>query len=227
MGLIFVFGNRQPATAAWATPPPSSSPPGQVQALADPTLFALPHSHGFAAASWLKLPRVEFAPFRWTEPLQLMNPPVAKLGNAFLHYAQTTAIPRPELATLSPPELTPLEVPVQAAALKQRSAARVNGALAKRRWLNAPALLRSWPAADFLTNSVVQVLAATDGQIISAALLPPGSGSKPADQQALELARSARFAPVPRTGEKLTVGTLVFEWCTVPLADTNAPAAKP
>jgi hypothetical protein len=66
-----------------------------------------------------------------------------------------------------------------------------------------------------------------DGQVFSPVLMPPGSGSKSADQLALDIARSARFAPLPRDAGAFTIGALVFEWHTVPLPDTNAPAAKP
>jgi hypothetical protein len=219
IGLIFAFGNRKPVEPRAVVKAPAmrfTTGRSELQALADPTLFALPHPHGFAAASWLQLPRIEFAPFRWTEPPQLMTLPAAKLATAFLRYAQANDIPRPELETLPPPGLTQLEVPEQPTALKQHSQVRVNGDLANRRWLNAPALLRSWPATDLLTNSLVQVLTDADGQILSAVLLPPGSGAKVADQRALELARSARFAPFSRNGDRLTMGTIIFEWHTVP-----------
>jgi TonB family protein len=110
--------------------------------------------------------------------------------------------------------------------LKQHSTVFASGGVSKRRWLNPPAVLRSWSAADLLTNSVVRVVVDADGLVFSTALLPPGSGSKAADQSALEMARSARFAPLPRHAKQMT-GTLVFEWHTVPLAETNSPASKP
>jgi hypothetical protein len=44
-----------------------------------------------------------------------------------------------------------------------------------------------------------------------------------ADQRALELAGTLRFAPSSR----LTFGKLIFNWHTVPPAATNAPAAAP
>lgn len=231
IGLIFAFGNRQPVLPRAVENAPTlqlSTRRSELQTLGDPTLFALPHPRGFAAGSWLKLPMVAFAPFRWTEPPQLLLlPPLANLGTALLQYSQTNTIPRLELEVLAPPGLSRPETAAQPTALKQGSTVRVNGGLANRRWLNAPAILRSWPAADLLTNSIVQVLTDAEGQILSAALMPPGSGSKAADLKALELARSARFAPASRDGGRLTVGTLIFEWHTVPMPETNAPAAKP
>jgi len=231
LGLIFSFGNRHPVVPRAVANAPTlqlSTRRSELQTLGDPMLFASPHPRGFAAGSWLKLPLVEFAPIRWTEPPQLLLlPPLARLGTAFLHYAQTNVAPPLELETLPPPGLAQLEAAPQPTALRQSSTVRVNGRLANRRWLNAPAILRSWPAADLLTNSIVQVLTDTDGLILSAALMPPGSGSKAADQRALDLARSARFAPANRTSGNLTVGTLVFEWHTAPLPETNSPPAKP
>ena len=230
LGLIFVFGNRKPVLPRAVVNAPAiqlSIGRSELQTLDDPTLFALPHPHGFGTAAWLELPLIEFAPFRWTEPPQLMALPVAQLGAAFLRYAQTNVVPQLKLETVPPPELTRLPAPDEPTALKQSSAVRVGGSLANRRWLNPPAILRSWPATDLLTNSVVQVLTDPDGQILAATLLPPGSGSKAADQRALELARSARFAPVARNSGHLTVGDLIFEWHTVPMPDTNAPPAQP
>lgn len=230
IGLIFAFGNRDrvvPRTAVNAPAIQLATGRSELQILDDPTLFALPHPRGFAGASWLRLRNIEFAPFRWSEPPQLMALPVAQLGNALLSYAETNPVPRLELQTQPPTRPTRLASIAGTTALKQRSAARVSGDLANRRWLNAPALLRSWPATDLLTNSVVQVVTDGDGQILSAALMPPGSGSKAADLRALELARSAQFAPVPRAIGKLTVGAMIFEWHAVPVPDTNAPNSKP
>jgi len=80
-------------------------------------------------------------------------------------------------------------------------------------------------SADLLTNTVVQVLVDADGNVVSPALLPPGSGDSRADQRALEVARTARFQPLRGSSPALTVGVLVFEWRTVAL--TNAPASNP
>jgi hypothetical protein len=98
--------------------------------------------------------------------------------------------------------------------------------LASRRLLNPPKL-QSWPASDLLTNSVMRVLVGADGTVISAIQLftPPGSGSKEADQQALDLSRAARFEPLHTGAENLTFGTLIFQWHTLPL--TNAPSPTP
>ena len=88
-----------------------------------------------------------------------------------------------------------------------------------------PPHLPSWPASDLLTNSVVQVWVDADGQSLSPALLLPGSGSREADQLAIKLSRTARFAPLPSNRAELTPGTLIFEWHTVP--PTNSIPVPP
>lgn len=229
VGLIFMFGNQKSVVPRIVVNAPRIqlvSRPSEMQLLTDPTLFALPHPKGFAAAAWLQLPKVEFTPFRWTEPPQLLELPAAKLGSAFLHFAETNAVPSPPTETLHPQATTPLVAGDQRTNLKQHSTVSTSGNLAQRRWLNAPALLRSWPAADLLTNSVVRIVIDADGQVFSPALLPPGSGSKAADQFALETARAARFAPIARKGNQMS-GALIFEWHTVPVPPTNPPPSKP
>jgi hypothetical protein len=235
VGLIFALGERK-----GTVPRPVQvarlrlvGEGGELLALGDPTLFALPHPRGFAAPAWLPVPRVEFAPFKWTENPRFLALPVAQLGATFLQFMQTNTFARFEPETLPAPELilpelTPLFTP------PTRSELRVRGDLAERRLLNRPEL-PSWPAADLLTNSVVRAQVDAAGNVHSFTLVAPGSGSKPADQRALELARSLRFAavsqpPVISTNPlgQLTSGALIFEWHTVPLPPaTNAPPTTP
>ena len=230
VALLFAFGNPRPVVPRTVVNAPKiqlTASRSELLSLDDPTLFALPHPKGFAAAAWLQLPRVEFAPFRWTEPPQLLDLPAARLGSAFLHFARTNAVPNVEVATLVPVQTTRVIPSDEQTNLKRHSTVSTSRGIAKRRWLNSPALLRSWSAADLLTNSVVRIVIDADGQVFSPALIPPGSGSKAADQHALELARSARFAPMPRYAAPQMIGALVFAWHTVPVPETNAPASKP
>jgi len=235
VGLIFALGERKSAV-----PRPVQvarlrlvREGGELLALGDPTLFALPHPRAFAAPAWLPVPRVEFAPFKWTENPRFLVLPVAQLGATFLQFMQTNTFARLELETLPAPELIlpeliPLFTP------PTRSELHVRGDLAKRRLLNPPEL-PSWPAADLLTNSVVRAQVDAAGNVHSFTLVAPGSGSKLADQRALELTRLLRFAPAsqppvisPDPVGQLTSGTLVFEWHTLPLPPaTNAPPASP
>lgn len=231
VGLIFAFSDRKPA----APPRPVQvarlnlvAERGELLALGDPTLFALPHSRGFVATAWLRKPRVEFAPFKWTEPPRFLTLPVEEPGATFLQFMQTNTFARFELDTLPPPELVLPEFPPLFTP-PARSELRVLGGLAQRRLLNPPEL-PSVPAGDLLTNSVVRVQVDAAGNIFSPTLVLPGSGSKPADRRALELTRTFRFAPRSQPPVisadpvgQLTSGTLVFEWHTVAPAPTNAP----
>jgi len=230
VGLIFIFGNRKPVVPRAVINAPQlhlASSGNDLLALADPTLFALPHARGFAAAAWEQLPRLEFVPFRWTEPPQVLALPLAQLGTAFIQFAQTNVVPPPVLETLLPPTPPPGETSGQPTSLRQHSQVIRDGALARRAWLTPPTPLPSWPANDLLTNSVVRVVVDASGRVFSSVLLPPGSGSKPADQLALDRARAARFAPQPENAGGPTFGFLIFEWHTLPPVETNTPAAKP
>lgn len=227
VGLIFALGSRKPVTPRHGAPAPAlqlATRLSEGQLLEDPTLFALPHPRSFAGASWLPVPRIEFPPFRWTEPPRLMDLPVEQLGLGFLRHVQTNRAARLALAPLAAPEAAQLPASETSAPAKRTSNYRLNGGLAERRWLNPPPALPAWPAADPLTNSVVLALVDPDGQVVSPVLLPPGSGSRRADELALELVRAARFTPA--NGDAV-VGTLLFEWSTVPLAETNSAGAKP
>jgi hypothetical protein len=235
VGLIFAFSERQPA----ATRRPLSVPTlrivaagGELLALSDPTLFALPHRKGFATPAWLSVPQVEFAPFKWTEPPRFLALPVERLGSTFLQFMQTNNFARFEFETLPAPQLIlpdapPLFTP------PTRSELHVGGDLSERQLLNSPELPPQ-PAGDLLTNSVVRVRVDAAGNVFSCTLVQPGSGSKPADRRALELTRTLRFAPLSQPPilsadpvGQLTSGILVFKWCTVPLPLTNAPVIAP
>jgi hypothetical protein len=240
VGLIFALGDRRPM----APRPPGPALELQLAigsnewlALNDPTLFALPHPRGFTAAVWRQISHDEFPPFRWAEPPRWLALPVEQLGDTLRRFGQTNtfarfdfeALPAPDLASPAAwPETTPAPP----------SGLRVAGDLARRELQN-PIQLPSWSSADLLTNSVVQVLVDAAGNVVSHTLLHPESGSKDPDQQraderALELARAARFAPLPPAGDgpanplrRLSRGALIFEWRTVARPATNAPPAKP
>lgn len=228
VGFIFAFGDRQPIVPRAIVNAPAlqfTTYRGEREQLNDPTLFALPHPNGFAGAAWMRRPQIEFTPFRWTEPPRLLALSGAQLGATFRQHRETNQFARLELEALPPPELTQLKPADPKISMARHSTASLGGDLAQRPWLNAPTGLPLQPAGELLTNSVVQVWVEADGQILSAALLLPGSGSKVSDQLALKLARAARFAPRPGGGAKLTHGTLIFEWQTVP--QTNATPAPP
>jgi hypothetical protein len=236
LGLVFGLGDRSPMVVRQLSAVPVlrlATGPDEWLSLSDPTLFTLPHRKGFAGAAWLQIPPVPFHAFEWTEPPRWLAMPVDQPGAQLARLLETNGFASFQLELNPAPELTVPELEPEPA-LAARSELRLEGGLAQRRLLNVMEL-PSLPGSDLLTNSVVQVLADRAGDTVSVTLLPPGSGSKEADQRALELAKAARFEPLPRDGAGgsanpaagLSWGRMIFQWHTVPLAETNAPAGAP
>ncbi len=227
IGLIYALGSRKPIELRRVKNAPAmemTTRLNEFQQLDDPTLFALPHPRGFASATWLRLPKIAFTPFRWTEPPRLLALPVQQLGETFLRFANSNASPRLEIPSLPSVQYTTVE-PIETFDTSLRdSQLRVSG-LTGRRLVNEPANLQSWTSADPLTNTLVSVFVDSRGNVFSPVLQRPGSGSKLADQLALKLARDAKFNKVQDPSDTLTKGMLIFEWQTLP--KTNAPAATP
>ena len=227
VALIFVLGEKQfpPARAVTKVPQfalaDSSS---ELIALDDPTLFALPHVNDFASAVWRQMPVAPQPSFRWTEPPgELQSPAAENLCAVFARFMQTNAFTAPSLDFKPEPKLSEPVLSFQPV-FADNSALHIEGELAQRKWLN-PVSLPSWPYADVVAPSRVQVLVDAAGEVVSAVLLPPDNPGEvhdaDADQRALELARVARFAPASR----LTSGQLIFDWHTVAPPATNSPAA--
>lgn len=226
IGLIFALSERKPIVPR----PPAAAPALRLLtggedwlALNDPTLFALPHARGFAGAAWLKMPRVKFPSFEWSEPPRWLPLPVEQLGGTFLRFMQTNAFVQLAFEARPPPLLSRPAAPPDGFAPLLRSTVRVEGELTARPWLNPPPL-PPWSGTDLPADSVVQVLVDAAGNVRSATLLPPFSGSKTNDQLALGLARNARFAPLAGDAAKLNLGTLIFSWQGAPTLVTNPPA---
>jgi hypothetical protein len=225
--LLFAFGGRKPAVPRAVTNVPTlnlADNSSEWLALNDPTLFVLPHQKDFASAIWLPVPALKPPSFRWTELPRWLSLSADKLGLAFNQFMQTNRFTGFELQLKPPVKLSTPGLPVESARA-QTSTLQIQDDLAQRRLLD-PINLPSWPYANVIAPSRVQLLVNEAGDVISAVLLPPDSGFTAADQydqadqRALELARTARFAPSSR----LTVGRMLFNWHTVPPPATNAPA---
>jgi TonB family protein len=218
VGFILTFGENKPVVPRAVTDIPAlrlASSADELPALADPTLFALPHQHDFAAAGCLNTPEVKPPSFRWTEPPRWLPLSGDNLGAAFGEFVQTNLFaenpldfkPAPEL---SKPTLPPEPLPAQ------NSTMQIEGELAQRE-LPSQISLTNWPYADVIAPCVAQVFVDPAGNVVSTVILSP-SGYDAADQRALELARTLRFAPAPQP----TVGKIIFNWHTVPVVPPTA-----
>jgi len=225
VALIFMFGGSKPITPRAVTNAPKlelATRSSEWLSLNDPTLFALPSREGFAGPAWLEPPHVQFTQLEWTEPPRWLQLPVGDLGAIFSEFMQTNLFAGFRFELTPPPRFTEPVVPWEPQ-FAQSSTFRVEGDLVRRPLLT-PMALTSWPYADVIAPSRVQVLVNAAGQVVSAVLLPSENSDEvrdaDADQRALELARAARFAPA----SNLTLGNLIFSWRTVALPATNAPA---
>ena len=179
--------------------------------LTDPTLFAVPQADAFAAAIAKLVPAVETPAGRFTEAPVFLANDAATLGAAFRTFMQTNHLAASPLTFKPVPQLLQPTTPVETV-LPQNSAWKLGGELASRRLLNtiaAPTLAMN----DVIAPSRVQLLVDTDGNVTSVVLLDT-SDSDAADQTALTLARTLRFAPADR----LMFGEITFTWHTVPVA---------
>lgn len=233
VGLIYWFGDKAPASPRQAANEPAvlwmPTYATEASALYNPTLFVWANPHGFSQAAWLEIKPLEYESADWTEPPQFLTNRVEQLGMVFREFVQKNAAPAFEIAGKSAPQIALPEPP--ATSLRIRSTVRAEGGLAGRRLLSQFDL-PSWPSDDVLLDSVVQVIVDADGQTQSVTLLS-GSGSKGADDAALDLAKSAEWEPMAGHGtagsargvSALGWGRLIFSWHTVPA--TNSPAANP
>ncbi len=199
----------------------------EVLALMDPTWFALPHRQSFSGPAWMTIPALPTNAFSWSEELRPLGLRTQDLGAAFNRFVATNDFAG--FQTLAPPEPALALPAVTPWAVASNSSLRIEGRLAQRRLLT-PLNLPPWSHTDLLTNTVVQVLVDAEGRPVSGGILLSSSGSQLADQHALEQVLAARFNSVAdgsATGpaDRLTWGTLIFEWKNVPEPVTNtAPA---
>ena len=136
---------------------------------------------------------------------------------------QTNRFAGIELQLKPPLKLSTPVLPIEPV-LAQASTLLIQGDVARRQLLNqidVPSL----PYNDVIAPSKVQVVVDAAGNVVSAVLLPPDNPVEAAghyeaaDRRALEIARTARFAPAAH----LTLGRLIFNWRTVPMTGTNEP----
>ncbi|MBI5774796.1 MAG: hypothetical protein HZA89_13760 [Verrucomicrobia bacterium] len=196
----------------------------------DPALFALSSPQGFSGPAWLALPRSAAGVADWNEPEAWMNTGATNWGGAFLAAGRGLTVAPPMSAAKPDARLLDIPLPPPAPPL---STLHVSGGLAGRRLL-APIRPRAWPHEDVLADTVVRLTVNADGAVQSAAVISHtgvrDAAQARADSHALELARTARFAPLASgiAGEEPVVfGTFIFQWSVVPLASPESPDAGP
>jgi hypothetical protein len=236
VGLIYWLGARKEVPRRTpAAEPTIRLFPGRIvelPGLSDPTLFVLASPHGFSAAAWLKVPLVEYHLAEIPEPPRPLKRP-EQLGGALSEFVQNNLSKPLEVAGKPEPQVDAVDFSPFSDLAARQSTLVVEGELAGRKLLTE-LKLNSWPSAEILSNSVMQVAVDTQGRVFSPVLLY-GCGSKEADASAYALAASARFMPVRRGGpgevaaspDPLIWGRLVFHWQTSPIASTNAAGATP
>ena len=199
--------------------------------LDDPTLLALPSLKGFSGPAWLRFAPLEYQPGEWVEAPNWLALDERSIAESFARYLAANETRPPRIADQPLPPLQRYEPNFPNDPVPARSRFRVEGPLAGRRLLAAPALT-SWAHSELLSNSVVRVTVSGDGSAFSAVLLTE-SGFPAADQYALGFARELRFQPLARARapggnpEALAWGRLIFLWHTLPLPPGDGAAGPP
>ena len=186
-------------------------------ALSDPSLFARPNAHELVTAYWRQLAPPRQPNFNQIEAPGYLPPTNVDFGEFYSNFV--VHLQAGELALNFKPE--PKEIipnVILEDDLPPVTTMQISGELAGRKLLTSLEL-PSLPVNDVLQPSRVQALVDTFGNIASAVILQPTTDSA-ADQRALQLVRTLRFAPAPH----LMFGGITFTWHTVPPPLTNEPS---
>lgn len=219
VALVFLFGTKKPIVAAPLGPVPHlqlADEGNELIALSNPTLFARPNAHDLVSSFWRQPAAAPQTDFNWPLLPHFLAPDPASFG-AIFHELVRTARPAEAPFDFKPqPEVVAPETDF-VNPLPQSTTLRFSDELARRPLLETvtPPV---WARNDVIEPSIVQVLVDNDGTIDSSVVLE-SSGDNGADQLALQLVRTLRFAPAP----ELMFGEITFLWCTAP---TNTAPAK-
>lgn len=187
-------------------------------AIEDPTVFALASTQGFSGQAWLRVLPLEHQSNEWTNAPTWLAPALARWGAGWSGLGPGLVGARTGLARRIPPQVTIFPYPAEPVATQ--SLVRIEGPLAGR-GLESPLEVPAISHYELVSNTVVRVTVSAAGFTLSA-VPRASSGLVSADQQALELARAARFKALPRAARHQTEsGDLIFQWVTVP-PGTNA-----
>jgi TonB family protein len=190
----------------------------EVSVLRDPTLFALPHEHGFSGGAWLNFEPRPPASTNGSAPPEWLTLDTEWLGGALQEYITTNRPSETRLlaslrATRSP------EARIADDPILTNSTVQIESGSTVRRLISWPKL-PSVPLAELPGRTIVSVTVNGDGQVESASVARE-SASKWADQRAIELALRLEFEPLPvrnvraRLTAPPTVLSMVFNWHAV------------
>jgi TonB family protein len=236
---VFWFADRRNLSPSWQKPAAffyfgddadTGKPMAEIAALRDPTLFALPHVHGFSGAAWLNFRPQVPALSNWFAPREWLSLPTDQLGTSLDEYVATNRPSEEQLlASLRATKVPEVRIPDEP--IVTRSYVKVEDPRATRKLVRVPPL----PAIthnDVLKRTVVAVSVNGDGRVESASLVREReSGSKQADESAVELARTLEFAPLPirdAQAREMAAPTLlhvIFAWQVIPPTNNAAATA--
>ena len=219
-GLIMLFGGGgRLGAGASLTPshihlleePVTADQLSKIFFASDPAVFPELSAHGFSGTAWLNAPEQQAEVSGRTEDPAWLALKPAQLGTNFpsLNRVKSPAA-SDDLADKQGAAPEPWPVFLTPETFRTNSAFELRGQLAARQ-LNAPGELRSWPSAQVLSNTIVQIAVNSAGQVVSARLRER-SGLADADTNALAEARQLRFRPSPSPAP--VWGEAVFEWQT-------------
>jgi hypothetical protein len=198
---------------------------GELLALRDPTLFALPHFRGFSGPAWLRPPSPPSRWFEWNEEPRWLA--IAPETFPRANNAPEVKFDVFEMISASRPE--PVSIIAAAPAhFRQKSEFKLTGGLSRRKVKLTPEL-PSWASTNLLTNTVIALTVNSEGLPVSTALLAR-SGLTEADDYALRTARDLRFeseANADNAGKsanyKMTWGEVTFQWHGKPMNKPSGP----
>jgi hypothetical protein len=180
----------------------------------DPAVFPLPNPHGFSGRGWMDQQPLAYQPESQLEPPGWLLLNTARLGTNFPILPQSSEPILLDLAQQRARREEPLPLFLAPEMIATQSVFRLEGGLSDRLLGAAPVLI-SWPSAQLLTNSTVQIAVNPSGDVV-AARLNARSGWEAADADALAKARALRFRP--SSSAVLQWGEAVFQWQTIELA---------
>jgi hypothetical protein len=191
----------------------SEAPPPGVDGLNDPLVFAGAHEHGFSASAWLMRPRPDYTISNSVPPPRFLSftRPALTLAQPNTVIELESTLPLLKLAVSSPPP---------------ESVLKIEGELQGRGLLRAPEIPIQF-ATEVLSNTVVEVAVRADGFPFSARIIS-GSGSRLVDLNALTIANTTRFTPLPPAHADrgaLQWGALEFQWFTAEPGTNTSPRA--